>query len=264
MYAGIESVSAEQFIQAISRNHSRKKLRFGTLRKAVGKNPVTQEVEYEVVFIDVIDELEKDKISISSVVELPDYINSPVQVSQNNITVDSGNQSNYVDWNYKVSDSDTRRVFPNSFRNMRSRIKNVGETNSTFLPLWMRSIQSDEDKTVFVEPGYVKCLVLCYTKPGEADKIISKIKLRTDYASRGTWLSSVTYQTGDSVLYKGFYYTAIKAGVNQIPDISSSFWNLNFSFKLLNFEIDRYSIDFINGKDEEQYLPFPTNGLVTP
>lgn len=264
MYAGIESVSAEKFIQAMSRNHGRKKIRLGQLRKALGKNPETQEVEYEVVFVDVVDELEVDKTSISKIIELPDSTNSPVRVSQNNVTVDSGSQSNFVDWDYRVSDRDVQRVFPNSIKNMRSRLQTLGNTDRTFLPLWMRSIQTDEDKTVFVEPGYTKCLILCYTKPGEADKLISRIKLKTDYASRGIWLSSTTYQTGDSVEYKGFYYTAIQPNSNKIPGEGQAFWNLNFSFKLLNFEIDRYTIDFINGQDQERYLPFPNNDLITP
>jgi hypothetical protein len=71
-----------------------------------------------------------------------------------------------------VSDSDHQRLFPNSIKNMRNRIKAVGERDRTFLPLWMRSIQ-DRD---FVETGYVKALVLCYLKPGYSLGLISRIK----------------------------------------------------------------------------------------
>jgi hypothetical protein len=55
---------------------------------------------------------------------------------------------------------------------MRSRIKSIGERDREFLPLWMRSIQSDN----FVETGYVKSLVLCYVTPGKSEGVISRIK----------------------------------------------------------------------------------------
>lgn len=55
---------------------------------------------------------------------------------------------------------------------MRKRIKEVGDRDREFLPLWMRSIQSNN----FVETGFVKALPLCYTKPGYSEKVISRIK----------------------------------------------------------------------------------------
>ncbi len=55
---------------------------------------------------------------------------------------------------------------------MRSRIGDVGERDRDHLPLWMRSIQPDSR----VETGFVKALVLCYTKPGKAAQILAKIK----------------------------------------------------------------------------------------
>jgi hypothetical protein len=55
---------------------------------------------------------------------------------------------------------------------MRSRIKSIGERDREFLPLWMRSIQPN----TFVEPGFVKSVVLCYLKPGYSEIVISRIK----------------------------------------------------------------------------------------
>ena len=46
MYAGIESTSAETFVQAMSRNHYNKRLTFGKLKKAIAKDTITQEVIY--------------------------------------------------------------------------------------------------------------------------------------------------------------------------------------------------------------------------
>lgn len=164
VFAGIESTEAVKYIQAISRNHYNKRVRFGDVNFAQAKDPDTQEVIYEAVYVDVVDEFEKNSTSISSVINLPDDINSKVLISYDSIKVDSDIPL--------VSDSDHQRIFPNSFKNMRSRIRSVGDSDREYLPLWMRSIQSNS----FVETGYVKSLVLCYTKPGYAQTVISRIK----------------------------------------------------------------------------------------
>jgi hypothetical protein len=164
LYAGIESVEAVKYVQAMSRNHYQKQIRFGDVKYALAKDTETQETVYEVIYVDVVDEFEKNGVSISQTIELSDTIESKVLVSYDAIRVDSDIPL--------VSDSDHQRIFPNSFKNMRSRIKNVGDRDREFLPLWMRSIQP----TSFVETGYVKALVLCFVKPGFAEPTISRIK----------------------------------------------------------------------------------------
>ena len=211
LYAGIESLSAEKFVQAMSRNHYRKRLRFGNVRKAEAKDPITQKVIYEVVYIDIIDNLEKNGTSISNTVNLPNKIDSKILVSGNQITIDSDI--------FLISDRDHQQIFPNSIKNMRKRIKEItvededstirrANRDRTYLPLWMRSIQEDS----FVETGFVSAMPLCFTKPGEADYIILNIK------------------------------------------------NNGFDFKILDFEIDRYLIDAIDGELSDKYLAFPQRG----
>lgn len=164
MFAGIESVEAVNYIQAMSRNHYRKRLLFGDLKVAKSKDPITQETIYEVIYVDIVDDLEKNGKSISQTVELSNTINSKVLISYDSIKIDSDIPL--------VSDSDHQRIFPNSVKNMRSRIGNVGERDREFLPDWMRSIQD----TASYETGYVKALTLCYTKPGKSAEIMAKIK----------------------------------------------------------------------------------------
>lgn len=165
IYAGIESVEAVSYVQAMSRNHYRKRLRFGDLKTAKGRDPITQETIYEVIYVGVVDEYETaDGKSISNTVELKDNINSKVLVSYDAIKVDSDIPF--------VSDRDHQRVFPNSIKNMRTRIKGVGNRDREFLPLWMRSIQDQSS----YELGYTKALVLCYCKPGLSSKILAKIR----------------------------------------------------------------------------------------
>lgn len=164
IYAGIESVEAVKYVQALSRNHYRKRLRFGDLRVAEGKDPDTQEPIYEVIYVDIVDEYEVDGKKISEVVELRDDINSRVLVSYDAIKVDSDIPF--------ASDRDHQRIFPNSFNNMRKRIAGAGDRDREFLPLWMRSIQQSGS----FELGYTKALVLCYCKPGKSIEILNNIK----------------------------------------------------------------------------------------
>jgi hypothetical protein len=164
VYAGIESVEAVKYIQAMSRNHYRKRLLFGDIRISEGKDPVTQETLYEAVYVNVIDEYEKNGKSIRSTVELDDDIKSKVLISYDAIKVDSDIPF--------VSDSDHQRIFPNSVKNMRARINDLGDRDREFLPLWMRSIQA---QTTY-EPGYSKALILCFVKPGKSADMLARIK----------------------------------------------------------------------------------------
>jgi hypothetical protein len=164
IYAGIESVSAVNYVQAMSRNHYHKRLKFGDVKMAKAKDPDTQNTVYEIIYVDIVDDLEKDGKSISQTVNLPNNINSKVLISYDSIRVDSDIPF--------VSDSDHQRVFPNSIKNMRKRIQSVGDRDREFLPLWMRSIQDDTS----VEPGYVKALPLCFCNPGSSVDVMARIK----------------------------------------------------------------------------------------
>lgn len=198
MFAGIESNNAETFVQAISRNHYFKRLNFGNVKKAVAKDTTTQQVVYEVIYVEIVDPLVKNGKSISEVVNLRDNINSKFLVNNTRINVSSNIPL--------ASDSDYQRIFPNSIKNMRKNIKGTGARDRSYLPLWMRSIQEDQ----FAEPGFVSALPLCFAKPGMADEIILNIK------------------------------------------------NSGFDFKVLDFEVDRYIIDSLDGELEDKYLAFPT------
>jgi len=260
VYAGIESKEAVNYVQAISRNHYRKRLLFGDIKKALAKDPITQEILYEVIYCEVVDTFEKNGTSISETIDLSDKIKSKVLVSYDAIKVDSDIPF--------ASDSDHQRVFPNSIKNMRKRIKNVGDRDREFLPLWMRSIQ----QTSAFELGYTKALVFCYAKPSRGDAVLRRIKNKTDYASRGEYLDTITYQIGDSVIENGIYYTCIKTVRNVKPsedvkkpkEILDRFWVKNFSFKYLDFEADRYIIDILGRQIQDKYLAFPQRGEKLP
>jgi hypothetical protein len=164
IYAGIESQEAVKYVQAMSRNHYRKRFLFGDIKTAKAKDPDTQETVYEIIYADIVDQYEKDGKSISQTVQLSDTIKSKVLISYDAIKVDSDIPF--------ASDSDHQRVFPNSVKNMRKQIQTVGDRDRELLPLWMRSIQDQAQ----YEPGYTKALPLCYVKPGSSEAVIARIK----------------------------------------------------------------------------------------
>ena len=202
IFAGIESKSAVEFVQAMSRNHYNKRLLLGDLKSAKAKDPITQETLYEAIYIDIKDDLETSKgESISDTINLGDDINSPVLVSQSQIRIDSDIPL--------ASDRDLQKVFPNSVKNMRERIKEIGKRDREFLPLWMRSIQDDAAR----ELGFTKSLIICYAKPGRSETIMAKIRAS------------------------------------------------NFDFKTIDFVADRYIIDIVDGKIQDQYLQYPQQNI---
>lgn len=256
IYAGIESREAVNFVQAMSRNHYRKQLRMGDVKFAEAKDPDTQQTVYEVIYVEIVDEYQKGNTSISEVVNLPDNINSKVLISYDSIKIDSDIPL--------ISDSDHQRIFPNSIKNMRRRIKNVGDRDRTFLPLWMRSIQDQ----AFVETGYLSAVVICYVKPGLSRKIISRIKAKTETATRGDWDPTVLYRVNDSVRFQGNVYAAVKniTGIRpgEVDSADEEPWIKNFNFKSINFTADRYLIDVLDGVIENKYLAFPQRGEKLP
>lgn len=289
IYAGIESSDAVAFVQVMSRNHNKKQMLFGDIKYAVGYDETTQEPEYEVIYVEMIDDI--DGISPEQQQKLSDDIKAKVLTSISTISIDSDIPA--------VSDSDKQQVFPNSIENMRARIANSGLHTSTYLPRWMRGIYS---------AGYAKALVLCYVTPGNAPNVLARIKAKLYTASRGLWTKEAAYQLGDTVSYLGLYYNCVENNTNSIPDsqtpnvvrgnwnsavnyllgdnvfFSGKYytslqtntnkpphtsqvywmeyqpkWSRNFDFKSLDFTADRYVIDSIGGIPTDRYLAFPNN-----
>jgi hypothetical protein len=219
VYAGIETKEAVEYISAMGLNHKAKRFKLGQIKKAVAKEPGTNNVLYEVIYIDLIDPLEKGKIHLPFKV-----IHSPTRL---NITVDNNNEF-YDGPNFSVDtpfwdrpipfnstidrtdvfagDPGTGVKFPSSISIWRKRLRGIltAVRERNYLPLWMRSIQEN----TYTELDWVPAVPLCYCKPGGADEIILNIK------------------------------------------------NSGFDFKLLDYTIDRYIIDSVEGHYEDKYLIF--------
>ena len=278
-FAGIETKEIANYIGAAGLNHKRKRYKFGEVKTAKATRPGSNEIVYEVIYVEIIDPAEPTagktktkfkiandkKITVDSVnlEEKDDNSNlgfgrSGVEIvgrggtlrlgtTDNNILIVTRNGEVFLETTgdievlssdgstnfvsnpiLEAAPADPYRFRPNGdtikadtqginasqsndqFRhltnitNMRDRIKAVGEVESEFLPLWMRTQQTLGQGTL----GFVPAVPLCYCKPGTSADILINI------------------QTS------------------------------NFDFKQLDFDIDRYIIDSTKGNSEEQYIVF--------
>lgn len=218
VYAGIETRQAVEYVSAMGLNHKPKRFKLGQVKKAVAKEPGTNNVLYEVVYVDLIDPLEKNKTHLPfKIVHTPSSLN--LTIDNNNEFYNGPFNTDNPFWRRPIpfnstidrtdvfaGDSGTGVKFPSSISIWRKRLKGILEARKerNYLPLWMRSIQENS----YTELDWVPAVPLCFCKPGGADEILLNIK------------------------------------------------NSGFDFKLLDYTIDRYIIDSVEGYYEDKYLVF--------
>lgn len=220
VYSGIETKEAERYVSAIGLNHKKKRFVFGDVKSAKAKIPGTNDVVYEVVYVEMIDPLEKGNKRLNQVIT--------TSKDPRTITVDTDNsiwdgrenltrlnrdepyaprpfdRTSIDQTNLLVSDPNPSKRFPGSISIWRERLAAVGVTERNYLPLWMRSIQDDAKQ----ELGFVLAVPICYCYPGTSADILLNIKFS------------------------------------------------EFDFKNLDYTVDRYIIDSVTGFGSDKYLVF--------
>ena len=222
VYAGIQTQVAAAYVGAIGLNHKNKRFVWGGIKKAVAIDPTTRESVYEVVYLEMLDPMEKNgkHLPIEVALSKNGGVNSQLITTDSStnfwsrssgdlgadaptnrrpdpiVTVDSTG--------YQTSNPRPGNYYPNSITNWQTRLAGVGASERNYLPLWMRSIQPGTKS----ELGFKLAVPLCYCKVGTADTILLNIK------------------------YSGF------------------------EFKNLDYTIDRYIIDSVTGTASDKYLVF--------
>lgn len=147
VYAGIETLHLDSYAEVLNTNVKRRRFKLGEAKSAVAKVQGSNDIEYEVVYLEVFDIYEEGLKSVSPVLDLS---------------------------NARVID----RVYPSSITNIRNKIKHIQVatrqilTENEFLPLWMLTPQDSRTAAT----GFIKCIPLCYCNPGESDYILQNIK----------------------------------------------------------------------------------------
>ncbi len=239
VYAGIETRSIAEYVPFLNRNIKRKRFKMGDIKTAIATTPGTNDIIYEVVYIEVMDEYEINKKSTDLRIKLPNNRNSKTLVNQARGTVAQGDLSTpenqarlnkdeierfrpvkdpFTADNTAVlaSGRDQEYAYPSSLINIRKNLRNLNVSsengNSTrviaieneFLPLWMKTSQNRRTAAT----GFINAVPLCYCKPGESQFILDNIK------------------------------------------------NSGFDFGLIDYEIDRFMIDSTIGNSDIQVLKF--------
>lgn len=172
LYAGIETKTVENYVAAAAKNHKKKRYKIGELKTAVAKNPGSNDVVYEVVYLELLDPSD----SVTATRKLIDI------VTNNKIDITEAYTPNDVDPYYLRPNNNTIKTDTNALKasgskdhikyistvnNMRDAISEIGETERGFLPLWMKTAQKDSIQ----ELGYVFAIPLMYCKPGASEQI---------------------------------------------------------------------------------------------
>jgi hypothetical protein len=222
LYPGIETQLASVYSSAFGRA-SKKRFKLGNLKKSVAKTPGTNNIVYELVYLEVIDSLENDKGSVPTNIMIQ-TLNHDVTVNQGRRNVIDGDitddntsamaidglgrimlQDRVMSADFDgqlVSDSNKSSVFGNSTTNIREKISGLGDTERKYLPLWMRTPQTLSG----VEQGFTKAIPLCYCLPGYGDDMILNIKnsgfdfKMIDYTIDRAIIDSVVSESGDKYI----------------------------------------------------------------
>ena len=239
IYAGIETRVISEYVPVLNRNIKRKRFKMGEIKRAIAKEQGSNEILYEVVYIEVLDDYQVGKLSAQQSIKLPRNRNARTLVNQATNSVAAGllntpaNQAKlnkdepdrfrpvndpYTADNSAVfaSGRDQEFAYPSSIINIRKNLRSLSvntEDGSTiraitveneFLPLWMKTAQNAKTPAT----GFVNAIPLCYCKAGEGQTILENVK------------------------------------------------NSGFDFGLIDYEIDRFLIDSTLGNSEPQFLKF--------
>jgi hypothetical protein len=192
--SGLNTGTAENFVNAIARNHYFKTINFGEIKTARAVNE-DGSIGYEVIYVDLIDS--------------QSYGTSGPPLAT---VLSIANDYLFNNQTYNI-------IYPNSFPNMQKRLENgIGYTNKSTLPRWMTSVQ--EDGTVL---GLIRCVVLAYTQPG-ASKLISYRLQNSNFDINSIPFSVDRYQW-DNYLSQ-FFNTTTNSFEPSIPTTFDKYPNL--------------------------------------
>ena len=189
LLAGLEAQTLTAFQQQMEQNHAPKTLYFGDIKTAEAKEDGV--VKYEVVYVEMIDNMVNSKgESVASSIKLRDAIAKPMlgpRASSTNATTDYQEYEITTDGGLSFSTAGSKvrfanqlsadlgfftHLYPNAVANMRSRMKSLGNKEYTYLPLWMRTTQSE----TLAPLGYVMAVPICYCKPGTSGRLKKRIE----------------------------------------------------------------------------------------
>lgn len=215
---GIHASDFTEYFNAIQTNHYWRNIVLGELKTAIARKEGTDEILYEVVYSQVIDNL----------VNYRGVHGEAVYPFQSNVVYPEGQSvSKSINWPRPIPIGEgeyVNTVYPNSLPNMRKQVQTeLGQTyNYKALPLWMSS-QQRNGSTI----GFTPAWVIAYCKP------------------------EMTSLNGEMVSYAEY----IKY---QINNNWKNEWGNNLSLNKINFTLDRITVNKSNTYDFNNLVTPPS------
>ena len=168
--AGVHLKSLGTMINYMLNNNYTVRLNTGEYKSAKAKDNAGN-VIYEVVYCELIDPASgADNIVTFSAQNLPD-----ITIRFNASTIDI-----LSDHSMPIPGTKETKLYINAIKRMQDEFKaNMTIENFEYLPLWMKSAQDDG-----LVIGHKMVLPIRYTKPGESDKVLYRIKNESTYDIR--------------------------------------------------------------------------------
>ena len=281
IYAGIETKTINHYVAATVKNHRRKRYKFGEIKTAVAKTPGTNDIVYEVLYVQMIDPQDDASKQVASRVQIKN--NQTIRINQTDIeTIDDVTQITVGGQTYRLLlDPSLAAAVGNIGTNLQiyansgTLVLNTGTgVLSVTLP----------DSTAFINVGTVvntatdafrfrsnystirvDSNILNVSRPNDIHRYISNTtNMRENLSAVGEteneflplWMR--TAQSGQTQALG--YVMAVplcycQPGTSQ--GILTALKNSDFDFKQIDFEIDRYIIDSTEESGTEQYILFP-------
>ena len=197
---GIETLKIEQYVPGLVTNFARKTFKFGNIKIATASDS-SNNVIYEIIYVELIDEFENSQGSVDQKVNIS-KANKGISVDSEKFKV----STNIISIDQLIE----KFLYPNSVTNMQKQLKEIipsGDStliniNEDFIPLWMSSTQATSGTAL----GFTKAVPICYTKPGFATEILENIQdngfdfKNIEFEVDRLIIDSVEAETGDKYI----------------------------------------------------------------
>ncbi len=151
LISGLETSYLTEYVLAMHKNFSNKTLTFGDITTAKATNTAGTTI-YEVLYYPVIDPIDGQNLEH----DIGSETSIPLR------TTDFFKTDTY----FTADQSEIDKVYPNTLKNMRERINDIGQITGEFLPLWVKSVQESGNAL-----GWIPAVPIAYCKPGQSAQI---------------------------------------------------------------------------------------------
>ena len=272
-YAGIESRDISEYVAASAKNHKRKTFRFGQLKTAVAKNPGSNNVVYEVVYLEILDPYKNSKGVARKTVDIR---------SKNSITADTQLQTpNGAEAAYDLSVLDIygrSKILKNKFHagvvvhgrlglykyNITNSIEVETRTQKVEVAFEKGTIQSKQFDPTYPTTVKIDSDVITIDSLTDNKRYISSIDhMREAILSLGEteknflplWMRTPQGNTPKELGYV-LAVPLVFCKPGTADGIKNSIEFSKFNFTDFQLDIDRYVIDSTTGNSNEQYIVF--------